>query len=89
MLLLPTDLLNWFTKVPPSVVERTDWVSLPRTDSGLRTFGTSFFFFKKTPNSIFYSLEKGTSTSIVPRKPKNMLMMVIEKKRGMTVSVAK
>ena len=32
------------------------------------------FFFKRTENNIFYSLEKGTSISIVPKNPKNKLI---------------
>jgi len=37
------------------------------------------FFFNNKLNIIFTNLEKGTSTIIVPKKPKNKLKQAIEK----------
>ena len=48
-------------------------------------FGLSFFF-NIALNRSFYNLEKGTSTSIVPMKPKHILMTAIPPYKGITSS---
>ena len=48
-------------------------------------FGLSFFF-SIALNRSFYNLEKGTSTNIVPMKPKHILITAIPPYKGMTSS---
>lgn len=63
-----------------------DYLPLVMIDSAFSFLGRSPPFFSRTENSIFSSFEKGTSTSMVPRKAKHMLIAAIEKYRGRMVS---